>query len=165
MRSVAPFLLIAVVVGSLLSGGLSTTMGTAFAQSAQVVIVDNDGPGPSDGIDPRTGEWGYAPYHLAVTSGEQVTFTNPAGNFRPHNVVSFSRGGTSQEPIWEVGAKFSSGTASAELLRPEGATLPGSSEPARNTWSLDTSTLAPGHYTYICTLHPWMTGTITILGQ
>lgn len=117
------------------------------------------------GIDPRTGEWGYAPYHLTVTRGDQVSFTNPAGNFRPHDVVSFSRGGTSDEPTWEVGAKFSSGTASTQLLRPEGATLPQSSEPAPSTWVLDTSTLNPDHYTYICTLHPWMTGTITVVGQ
>jgi plastocyanin len=94
------------------------------------MIVDNDGPTPNEGIDPSTGEWGFAPYQLAVTSGDQVTFTNPAGNFRPHNVVSFSRGGTSQEPTAEIGAKFNSGTASAELLRPAGTTLPGSGEPA-----------------------------------
>jgi hypothetical protein len=93
-----------------------------------------------------------------------VTFTNPAGNFGPHNVVSFSRGGTFREPTWDVGAKFSSGTASAEFLRPEGATLPGSSAPALSSWTLDTSSLSPDHYTYICTLHPWMMGTITVVG-
>jgi plastocyanin len=56
MRAIVPFLLIAVVVGSILGGGLSITTSPAFAQTAQVMIVDNDGPLPNEGIDPRTGE-------------------------------------------------------------------------------------------------------------
>jgi hypothetical protein len=30
---------------------------------------------------------------------------------------------------------------------------------------MGSSTLAPGHYTYLCTVHPWVAGTITVVGQ
>ena len=163
MRAAFRLLALPLVIGSIVGAAAIRPSGDALAQGQQVRLVDNDGPTPNTAIDPRTGEWGFSPYHLAVTKGEPVTFTNPAGNFRPHNVVSFSRGGTPQEPTWEVGAKFSSGAAPEQLLRPEGATLPNSGAPAPSSWTLETGGLEPGHYTYICTLHPWMTGTVTVV--
>ena len=162
MRSALRLLAVPLLVGSAVAGVILGATRDASAQSPQVMIVDNDGPLPNDGIDPRTGEWGFSPYHLAVTKGEMVTFTNPAGNRRPHDVVSFSMGGTFQQPTWDVGAKFSSGMTNDTWLRPEGTMRP-SGEPAPSSWVLDTNTLDPGHYTYFCTLHPWMTGTITVL--
>ena len=52
-------------------------------------------------------------------------------------------------------------------LRAEGSMLPGA-DPATGTaapsaWDLDTGSVDPGHYTFICTLHPWMVGTLTVL--
>jgi plastocyanin len=32
-----------------------------------------------------------------------------------------------------------------------------------NSWSLDTSGLAAGHYGYYCRLHPWMVGSLTVV--
>lgn len=163
MRSAIRLLAVPVLVGSVVAGVALGPSGDASAASPRVVIVDNDAPLPSDGIDPRTAEWSFAPYHTTVTKGEAVTFSNPAGNFRPHDVVSFTRGGTFQQPTWDVGAQFNSGTTGDTWLRPAGSTRPNSSEPAPSSWQLDSGTLDAGHYTYICTLHPWMTGTITVL--
>ena len=163
MRSVIRFLAVPLIGGSLLVGLALGASRDASAQSPQVLMVDNDGPLPRDGIDPRTGEWGFSPYHLTVTAGEQVTVMNPAGNRRPHDVFSLSASGTPPQVSWDVGAQFSSGSSAGELLRPEGSTLPNSTEPAPSTWALDTGALGPGHFTYFCTLHPWMTGTITVL--
>lgn len=125
----------------------------AFASSPRVTIVDNDGPVPRDGLDARTGQWGFAPYNIVVTQGEGVTFVNPDGNFRPHNVVSIFRSGSSAEPVLESGNKFTSGLAMDTWLRPA------------NSWTLDTAGVDPGYYSYYCSLHPWMVGTITILPQ
>ena len=163
MRSVICFLAVPVVAGSLLAGVALGASREVRAESPQVMMVDNDGPLPRDGIDPRTGDWGFSPYHLTVTVGDQVTFMNPAGNRRPHDVFSLSASGTPAQVTWEVGARFGSGNSPDTLLRPEGATKPDSSEPAPSTWTLDTGPLGPGHYTYFCTVHPWMTGTITVL--
>jgi plastocyanin len=163
MRSVIRLLAVSVMAGSVLAGLALGASRDVSAQSPQVMMVDNDGPLPRDGIDPRTGEWGFSPYHLAVASGEQITFTNPAGNRRPHDVFSLSMSGSPPQVSWDVGAQFNSGSTPDVLLRPEGSTKPDSSEPAPSTWTLDTGALGPGHYTYFCTLHPWMTGTITVL--
>lgn len=48
MRSVFRFLAVAVVVGSTVGGVVSSTSGAAFAQGAQVMIADNDGPLPNN---------------------------------------------------------------------------------------------------------------------
>ena len=50
-----------------------------------------------------------------------------------------------------------------EIRPAAGSTKPGSSDPAPSEWMLDTNSLDPGHYTYLCTVHPWMTGTLTVL--
>jgi plastocyanin len=98
-------------------------------------------------MDPRTGDWEFAPRHIGVMKGEMVTFVSPTGNFRPHDVVSLSRAGNDAA----IGAAFSSGTTSDTYIRPGGQ------------WVLDTSNLDPGHYGYLCTLHPWMNGSITVI--
>jgi hypothetical protein len=61
MRSVVRFLAIALVVGSTLGGIVTIPSGAAFAQSArslQVMIVDNDGPLPSEGSTRGRGSGG-----------------------------------------------------------------------------------------------------------
>jgi plastocyanin len=116
-----------------------------------VVIVDNDGPLPNQGIDLRTGQWGYSPAHTAVRQGEPIVFDNPAGNFRPHNVVSIAAPGQPFPPARETGVPINSGMTRETLLTPGGS------------WKLETADVAPGHYGYFCTLHPWMVGSITVL--
>jgi plastocyanin len=139
------------VVGVALVGGVIGASSSATAATPRVQIIDNDGPTPAQGIDFWTGHWGFEPKHITVLKGEMVTFDHQAGNFRPHNVVSISNAGTAAAPQLEAGAKFSSGTTMDTWLRP------GSS------WVLDTSTVDPGHYSYFCSLHPWMVASITVL--
>jgi plastocyanin len=139
------------VVGASLVGGVLGVSSSASAATARVQIIDNDGPTPAQGIDHRTGQWGFAPAHITVMKGEPVVFDHQAGNFRPHDVTSISNAGTGSAPVLEAGAKFGSGTAMEDWLRP------GSS------WTLDTNAVDPGHYPYFCSLHPWMVGTITVL--
>ena len=146
-------LVVPVLVGlAFASVSLVSSVG-AQGTEARVVIVDNDGPTPNQGIDMRTGEWGFAPAHIAVTQGEPVMFENPEGNFRPHDVVSITRSGSSAEPVLESGARFGSGTTQESWIRPGGS------------WTLDTSGLDPGYYAYYCSVHPWMVGNVTVLPQ
>jgi plastocyanin len=150
MRLALRFLVVPVMIGAALVGVSQAGGGVARAANTEVMIKDNDGPTPNQGLDVRTGQWGFEPHVVAVTKGDQVTFNHPAGNFRNHNVISIARTGTSVEPVLESGTKFSSGLPMDTWIRPG------------NTWVLDTSTVDPGYYSYYCSLHPWMVGSITI---
>jgi plastocyanin len=171
MRSVMRLLAVPALVGLAFAGVALNSPLAANAATPRVTIVDNDGPTPAQGIDPRTADWGFAPYHTTVTKGEVVTFWSPKGNKRPHDVVSFTRGGAAPNFTWDVGAKFSSGMTADTYLRAEGSMIPNpagsaeplSSNPAPFSWDLDTGTLDPGHYAFICSIHPWMVGTLTVL--
>jgi plastocyanin len=147
------FLVAAALFGVVAGGVALSPNGEAAASTPRVVMYDNDGPLPSQGgaIDFWTGELEFAPHHIAVMKGEQVVFDNPAGNKRPHNVVSISNSGNAGDPKLDAGAKFTSG------LNREAWLSPGAS------WTLDTSTVDPGHYSYFCSIHPWMVGSITVL--
>jgi plastocyanin len=115
----------------------------------RVTIIDNNGgftPGEAG-----TGMWGFAPNHITVSKGQSIVFDNPAGNFRPHTVTSISVATVDGQRRLESGAKFdSSPTADTRIT-------PGSS------WTLETTDLDPGHYSYYCALHPWMVGSITVM--
>jgi plastocyanin len=151
MRLALRFLVVPVMIGASLIGVSLAEPGEARAANTEVMIHDNDGPTPNQGLDVRTGQWGFMPQLVAVTKGDQVTITSPQGNARPHNVVSISRAGTSAEPVLESATKFTSGLAMDTWIRPG------------NSWVLDTSAVDPGYYSYYCSLHPWMVGSITIL--
>lgn len=151
MRVLVRFLVVAAFVALAFVGLSSSRTSVADASTPRVTIIDNDAPTPEQGIDQRTGQWGFSPANIVVLKGDAVVFNNPPGNFQPHNVVSITRAGTSAAPQLESGAKFSSGTAQENLLH------------AGSGWVLDTSPLDAGYYTYFCTLHPWMVGTITVL--
>ena len=138
-------------VGVLTVAGVLGAAARADAATPRVVIYDNDAPPPSQGIDPWTGRWGFEPRHVTVVKGEPVVFDHPAGNFRPHTVVSITNAGSPAEPRLESGARFNSGTAMEAWLRPGGS------------WTLDTNAVDPGHYGYYCSLHPWMVGSVTVL--
>jgi len=135
-----------------LGGSAASAPNDAGAATPRVLMVDNDGPLPPQGaVDFWTGNWSFSPQHVTVLKGEAVVFDSPAGNFRPHNVVSIASPGEPFPPAVEVGAGFSSGLTRESIIRP------GSS------WTLDTNGVAPGHYGYYCTIHPWMVGSITVL--
>jgi plastocyanin len=141
------------LVGLTVAGVALSTPSDAGAATPRVTIIDNDGLTPNMGIDPWTGHWGFAPHHVTVMKGEQVVFDHPASNKRPHNVISIRNGGNALEPQLVSGDRFSSGLAADQRLTP-GA-----------SWTLDTSTVDPGHYSYYCSLHPWMVGSVTVLPQ
>jgi plastocyanin len=114
-----------------------------------VMMVDNDAqPYPAAvGV----GYYAFAPVHITVAQGQQIVFDNPSTNLRPHTVTSLSWTGRSPYRDLQVGTAFDSSPATDDVI------TPGSS------WTLDTSALDPDQYTYYCTVHPWMTGTFTVV--
>lgn len=152
MRPSVRLLIAPLLLGVVLVAGYGVHAYTsAGAYTPRVTIIDNDGtfaPG-----DPGTGMWGFAPAHLTVTRGESIVFDNPQGNFRPHTVTSITWSGQAPTRTLESGRLFDSSPTRETLV------MPGQS------FTLDTSSLDPGHYLYYCTLHPWMVGTFTVTGQ
>jgi plastocyanin len=117
------------------------------AATATVTMFDGDTPPPPT-FDPAQGWWSYAPYHVEVKRGDAVVFHNPSTNRFPHTVTSITRGEGANNLA--AGARFDSTPDSSARI------MPGES------WTLDTSTLDPGHYAYYCRLHLWMLGSITV---
>ena len=123
------------------------TSGEVAAAGGHVVIKDNDAPTPQLGFEPRQGRWQFNPTNIEVTRGEPVVFNSPSSNDHPHTVTNLARtGAPTVVPVsFVAGNIFDSG-----LIQPGGS------------FTLDTSTLAPGNYAYLCRLHPWMNGEITV---
>jgi plastocyanin len=114
-------------------------------------MLDNDARPASQGFDPGRGYWGFGPDYLVVQKGESVRFVNPATNNFPHTATSIEMG--SDGPFGgtlAVGAKFDS-SPTREALVQKG-----------NEWTLDTSNMDPGHYSYYCRIHPWMVAKLTV---
>jgi plastocyanin len=120
---------------------------TAIAANTSVIIFDNDTPTPPV-FDAAQGWWSYAPYHVQVARGEPITFNSPSTNRQPHTVTSFTRG--------DAPGSLVAGTAFDSSPDPSTRINPGES------WTLDTSNLAPGNYAYYCRLHLWMLGSVTV---
>jgi plastocyanin len=124
-----------------------TSGGEASAQGARVTIKDTDALSPQQGFDPDQGRWRFeAPVKL-VKQGDEVVFQSPANNHFPHTVTNLAR---TSSPI-TVPVSFSAGG-----VFDSGLIQPGQS------YTLDTSKLSPGNYPYLCRLHPWMVGEITV---
>jgi plastocyanin len=153
MRSRLQVLVASALIGLVLGGVALSAPGNAGAATPRVTMIDNDGLPTSQGVDPWTGWWGFAPNHITVSQGEGVVFDNPASNKRPHNVISIHNSGNATAPVLASGEKFSTGLAAENRL------MPGAS------WTLDTAGIEPGHYSYYCSLHPWMVGSVTVLPQ
>ena len=66
MRSVMRLLAVPALVGLACVGVALGAPLAADASTPRVVIVDNDAPTPAQGLDARTADWGYAPYHTTV---------------------------------------------------------------------------------------------------
>lgn len=122
--------------------------GEATAADRHVTIQDNKAPSPRDGFDPAQGRWQFNPNNVEVKRGERVVFNNPPGRHHEHTVTSIRR--TSMGPVlpgtFVAGDRF-------ESLNIE----PGTS------FILETGALPQGHYAYVCRLHPWMNGGITVV--
>jgi len=117
------------------------------AQGRHVTIQDNNALDPRVGFDPAQGRWQFNPTNILVTRGEPVVFNSPSSNADPHTVTDLLRTtpGTTVPASFTGGTRFDSG-----LIQPG------------NSFSLDTGPLAPGNYPYVCRLHPWMNGEITV---
>lgn len=120
----------------------------AAAAPARVLMYDNGGIFAPGDVD--TGMWTYTPNHIDVVKGEPIEFVNPAGNARPHTVTSISASGPVPTRTLASGMLFDSSPTREDFISPG------------STWTLDTSTLDAGQYTYYCTIHPWMVGTFTL---
>jgi plastocyanin len=123
---------------------------TAEAGTPRVVIVDNDSKIGQQGFDEDAGYFAFTPSHLEVEKGTKVVFDNPAGNFRPHDIVSLERDGGSFDNKLVAGAKFASSPTRESVITPG------------NQWVLDTAEIPVGHYAYYCSIHPWMVGSLTV---
>jgi plastocyanin len=132
-----------------------STGGEVAAAGRHVVIKDKEALSPQVGFDPRQGRWQFNPTNIEVTQGEPVVFDSPPSNIDPHTVTSLVRvpGSPFTAPLpvqFRGGTLFDSSPGQAQLI------LPGQS------WTLDTTTLQPGNYAFVCKLHPWMNGEITV---
>jgi plastocyanin len=116
----------------------------------RVTIVDNNARfSPADAAGRAS--WGFSPAQLNVVQGTQVEFNSPSTNFLPHTVTSLVISGRRDARKFDEGTKFDSSPNNDPMI------MPGDS------WILDTTDFAPGNYLYICALHVWMTGTITVV--
>jgi plastocyanin len=125
-----------------------SSSGEVAADGRHVTIQDNKAPSPKDGFDPRQGRWQFNPNNVEVKRGEPVVFTNPPGNDHPHTVTNLRR----TSPPLTVPATFVGGD-----LFDSGNIESGQS------FTLNTANLAQGHYPFVCRLHPWMTGEVTVV--
>jgi plastocyanin len=148
---------------------VTTTNASVNAQSHHVTIKDNNAITPQQGFDPAQARWEYNPDRLIVRQGEQVVFQSPPGNVHPHTVTSYVRVGppfppppftppNNGEPTIRLGTVFDS---SPPVLPPAEPDL---IEPGE-VWTLNTAGIPQGNYGYLCKLHPWMNGEITIVAR
>ena len=121
---------------------------SASAGEIMVQIVDMEAPGVPGNAE--QGSWGFSPFHVNAVKGDTITFMQSDNAFRPHTVTSISW--TGQAPARELASAkiFDSSPSQAEYLQ------------KGMTWTLDTSSLDPGHFLYYCTIHPWMVGTVSL---
>jgi plastocyanin len=145
-------LMAAVVVASALALQMRAGMPAAGAYQPHVTIYDNDAK-LQPGQVPFTALWGFAPHQLVVTRGEKIVFENPTSNVLPHSVTSITWSGDGEERVLRSGARFNSSPTVETLLRPG------------DTFTLDTTDLAPGHYLFYCWPHPWMMGSFFVMRE
>ncbi len=85
----------------------------------------------------RIARFAFLPARIVIRAGDSVTWTN--GDAAPHTATARGEGReTGQETGWDTGA----------LAKGEAARI-----------TFDT----PGEHAYLCTYHPHMTGTVTVL--
>ncbi len=125
--------------------------GGAAAYQPTVTMLDNDARPASQGFDPGRGLWGYGPEYVTVRRGESVLFVNPETNRFPHTVTSISLTGEGPfSGVLAVGTVFDSSPAREQLVQ------------KGTSWTLDTTNIEPGNYSYYCRIHPWMVSKLTI---
>ncbi|TMI53556.1 hypothetical protein E6H18_11725 [Candidatus Bathyarchaeota archaeon] len=123
---------------------LHVASGTS-SPSASVNIDHNQGS--TTQFFSGSASWGYLPRDLAVKKGAQVAVTN--NGILPHTFSSYTIAIPVTEGFKTLIIPISDGVFNQTLV-------PGQS------WTLDTSTLNTGTYTYACLFHPWMKGSINV---
>jgi plastocyanin len=152
MRTVARILSGSLLIGLVLVLGTGAkSHSSALASTARVFLYDNDGA--FRGGDPATGLWGFYPNQLAVVQGAPIVFESASVNHFPHTVTSFSVSRSGATRTLESGTEFASSPT------PDLNITPGTS------YTLDTSSLDPGHYAFYCSIHTWMVGSFTVMPQ
>src|SRR3989442_1941105 len=91
--------------------------------------------------------WGFLPRDLQVKKGTQVALTN--NGLFPHTFTSSTISVPVTEGYKTLIIPISDGVFNETIV-------PGQS------WTLDTSELNTGTYTYACLFHPWMKGALTV---
>jgi plastocyanin len=91
--------------------------------------------------------WGFLPGTLSVKKGTQVTVTN--NGLIAHTFSSYTVIVPFQEGYKTLMIPISDGVFNQTLIPDQ-------------SWTLDTSTLSTGTYTYACLFHPWMKGIINV---
>lgn len=96
----------------------------------------------------------YNPPVIILQPGDTVVFQNLGG---VHTVTSANRT-TDGQPLFDSSPIFTEQIALEDMG-------PGRLLPPGSKFQLDTSTLSPGTYAYVCRIHPGMAGTLTISGE
>jgi plastocyanin len=128
-----------------------------WMQALLRVVSGSSSPSPSVNIDHHQGSttqffsasasWGFQPSTLSVNKGTQVTVTN--NGMLMHTFSSYTITIPVTEGFKALTIPISDGVFNQTIT-------PG------HSWTLDTSTLKTGTYTYACLFHPWMKGSIDI---
>src|SRR5712692_3354833 len=141
-----------------------TLQGTAFiaallfilpvhsaAATSTISIVDLRTINTTTFTFPGGGAFSFRPGIVSVDQGGKVVFTD--NGYDMHTVTSYTNkvpfnleGLTVQLPIPD--GKFDSGIHTPIL--------------SGQSWTLDTTNLASGDYTYFCQIHPWMQATLRV---
>jgi plastocyanin len=113
------------------------------------ITVNMDHPfGDNDQFFPGSGSWGFLARNLRVRQGTMVTITD--NGILPHTATSYT-----EKFSFEVGGR------TLNIPIPDGTFDSGPLMPGQD-YTLNTSSLSKGTYTYFCAIHPWMLGSLTV---
>lgn len=92
--------------------------------------------------------WGFLARNLRVRQGTMVTITN--SGILPHTATSYTETFSFEEGGRTLNIPMPDGKFNSEILTPD------------QSYTLNTSNLDKGTYTYFCAIHPWMLGSLTV---
>lgn len=120
----------------------------ASGSTTASVNIDHHSGGPQ--FFSASASWGFNPRDTTVKQGTVITVTN--NGHIPHTFTSYTLIIPVQVAYKTIMIPIPDGVFDSNAI------LPGQS------YTLDTSHLAPGTYTFHCDFHPWMLGTLHVNG-